>query len=158
MKQQALLEYEHEFNFKNSALGIKHLQGTKIAKQLKQAMIATYDFSVLGGAIAALNLKNPAGTDAYLPKGAVITSCIIDVITAPTSGGSATIALSIQSAGDLKAATAIASYTGLVAGVPVGSAATSIKLTADAIVVATVATAALTAGKINVLIEYYVSL
>jgi hypothetical protein len=54
-------------------------------------------------------------------------------------------------------ATAFSAYTGLVAGVPVGTAATAIKLTADVKPTITIATAALTAGKLNVHIKYQIS-
>jgi hypothetical protein len=131
--------------------------GTLLTRNKVHVIRATYDFAVQGGAIGSVNLKDFDGNAAKLPLGAIIKQVLIDVVTAPTSGGAATIALTAQSAGDLKAATAIASYTGLVAGVPVGSAATMIKLTAERTISATIATAALTGGKINVLIEYYLT-
>jgi hypothetical protein len=45
----------------------------------------------------------------------------------------------------------------LVAGIPVGTAATSIKMTADRTLQATIATGAITAGKFNLIIEYIYS-
>lgn len=136
----------------------KHALGSLVTEQKVWTLKAVYDFSKLGGAIGTVVLKGPDGLNAVLPKGAVIRDCLIDVVTAPTSGGSATIALGTgQSGTDLKSATAIASYTGLVACVPVGTAATAIKLTADRSPTATIATAALTAGKINVFIDYTLS-
>jgi hypothetical protein len=126
----------------------KHLQAPA-HEAVRHLVVATYDFAKHGGAVGTVTLD-----DAVLPDNAIITQVWIDVITAPTSGGAATIALTAQSAADLKAATAIASYTGVVAGVPVGTAATAIKLTAERIVTATIATAALTAGKLKVFVEY----
>jgi hypothetical protein len=123
-------------------------------------LTAVYDFATLGGAVGTVVLRDYKDTSqqAQLPDGAIVRDCLIDVVTAPTSGGSATIALGTgQSTTDLKAATAIASYTGLVACVPVGSAATAIKLTADRKPSATIATAALTAGVVNVHISYELS-
>jgi hypothetical protein len=139
-------------------LATKNPMGTLLTQYKKQVLVGVYDFSVLGGAVGSVNLKDAAGSTLTLPKGAIVSSGVIDVITAPTSGGAATIALTMQSAADLKAATAIASITGLVATIPVGSAATSIKLTADRNIAAVIATAALTAGKFNVIIEYYMPL
>jgi hypothetical protein len=157
MEQVKLLEAEYQKN-SESGLNSQIAFGTESFKLSKKTMVATLDFSVLGGAVGALTLKDPNGKNAILPKGAVITSAMLDVITAPTSGGSATIAFGTgQAANDLKTATAIASLTGIVACIPVGTAATAIKLTADSTMSATVATAALTACKINVLVEYYVS-
>lgn len=115
----------------------------------KHLVVATYDFAKHGGAVGDITLD-----DAVLPDNAIITKVFFDVLTAPTSGGAATVAFKVASAGDLKAATAIASWTGLVDGVPADTAATMIKLSADQLVKATVAVAALTAGKIKVCIEY----
>lgn len=137
----------------------KHRLGDKLQGETERFLRAKYDFTVQGGAVAALTLRDVSTNKAaVLPKGAIVRDCLIDVVTAPTSGGSATIALGTgQAANDLKAATAIASYTGLVACVPVGTAATAIKLTADQTMTATVATAALTAGKIYVIVQYELS-
>lgn len=115
---------------------------------------AVYDFSVLGGAIGSVNLVDDLGNAAKLPLGAIITRTFIDVITAPTSGGSATVALTAQTAGDLKAALAIASLTGLVEGLQTGAISAAVKLTADRQLLATIATAALTAGKFNLFVHY----
>lgn len=137
--------------------------GSVVTYKHSQVVKAQYDFSKQGGAIGAIKLLDVDGKPAVIPGKAVIKNVLIDVITAPTSGGLATIAIgSGQAANDLKAATAIASYSGIVAGIPVDTAASAIKIT-SAITGAgvnpsiTVATAALTAGKFNVLIEYLVS-
>lgn len=113
-----------------------------------------YDFAVQGGAIGAINLKDENGGNATIPDNAIIQHVLIDVITAPTSGGSATLAIDAQSAGDLRTALAVASFTGILAGNPVDTAASAIKLTADRAVTLTVATAALTAGVFNVYVRY----
>lgn len=111
----------------------------------------TYDFLWHGGAIGAISLP------LKLPNKAIITDGYADVLVAPTSGGAATVALGLNTATDLKAATAIASWTGIVALVPVGTAATAVKLTAERTLTLTVATAALTAGKINFFLDYRLS-
>ena len=131
--------------------------GNELILRKKHVMRAKYDFSVSGGAIGAISLLDENGKAAIIPNKAVITDAMIDVITAPTSGGSATIAIGVNTTTDLKGATAYGSYTGIVAGVPVGTAATAVKTTADRTVTATIATAALTDGKFYVLIEYMLS-
>lgn len=132
--------------------------GDKLIKETVHTLKLQYSFAVQGGAIGAINLVGEDGKAAKLPKGAIVRDCLIDVVTAPTSGGAATIAFGTgQAANDLKAATAIASITGLVACVPVGTAATAIKLTLDRTPTITVAAFALTAGKFYVHIEYLMS-
>ena len=135
----------------------KYQLGTLVVKQQVRALKAKYDFATQGGAIGTIILKQDNGQPAVLPSRAVILNCIIDVQTTVASA-SGTVALSTgQTAADIKAATAAASYTGLVACIPVATAATSIKLTADRTMTATVATGALTAGKFAVLITYTLS-
>lgn len=113
-----------------------------------------YDFSVSGGATGAYNLLPETE---LIPAKAVITAVYFDTVTAPTSGGSATIALGVNTTTDLKGATAYGSFSGITAGIPVSSAATSVKVTAASNLVMTIGTAALTAGKINVFVEYFIS-
>ena len=141
---------------------VKAQLGSQVTVWKKHVLKASYDFAKQGGAIGAISLLGENGLAAELPGKAIVTGCFIDVLTSPTSSGLATIALGTgQSTTDLKAATAIASYTGIVACVPVGTAVTAVKLTQakSAVVVpkATVAAFALTAGKFNVLIEYLLS-
>jgi len=117
----------------------------------------TYDFSVRGGAVGDIALNGEP-----LPKNAVIWDGVVDVITPLTGGASATAAVSTsQSANDLITAADITgapwSTTGSKALVPVGTAAASIKLTAERHPKLVVGTADLTAGKFNLFIEYYLS-
>lgn len=139
--------------------------GTQLMTNTQRVIRCTFDFARLGGAVSTISLRssttdalnNPL-TTCLLPKGAIIMETLIDTITTPTSSGSATIALSTgQVAADLLAATAYGSVTGILAGIPLGTAATAIKLTADRTPTATIATAALTAGKFYVLISYILS-
>lgn len=120
---------------------------------------AKYDFAVQGGAVGAVTLLDVStGKAAVLPKGAIVRDCLIDVITPGTTSASGTMALGTgQATNDLKAALAAASYTGLVACVPVGTAASAIKLTADRTMSGTIATGALTAGKWYVIVHYEMS-
>jgi len=84
-----------------------------------------------------------------IPDNAIVISGHVDVITAVTSGGSATVAIHLVGANDLLAATAVASL-GLAAQVPMAAVKTApIKLAAEKAVTVTVGTAALTAGKFD---------
>lgn len=138
-----------------NSTSIKHALGTELHKT-KNSVKCTYDFTVQGGAIGSINLLDEDGVAVTIPSGAIITRTLIYVPVACTSGGSATIAVKSKSAADLKAATAYTSFTlaALLDGVPANTAATSIVMTADTIPAITIAVAALTAGKINVFIEY----
>lgn len=149
-----------QYNFNRlspSAFGLQQF-GTAMVKQKDWSVKCVYSFAVDGGALGAHTLKDEQGKACVLPNKAIVRDVLIDVVTVPTSLGGATIALGAgASAVNFKAATAIGSYTGLVAGLPVGSAATAIKLAADQSPIATIAVAALTAGKINVQIQYQLS-
>ena len=140
--------------------------GSQVVRRSFRVFKGVYDFSVQGGAIGAIALYDPVFGKAVplnIPANFIIWECLIDVITAPTSGGSATIAFnSGQTTADLLAATAIASITGFVAGIPVGTAASAIKVPSTqaqpgSAVTITVATAALTAGKFNVHLTGFLS-
>ena len=124
----------------------------------KGSVRAIYDFAVAGGAVSTINLVDENGEDVILPDNAVITNVIVDIITAMTStGGTGTIALNSEGAGDLLAAVDADTLSGLNAGVPVGTAATSVKLTAERTLTVAIATAAVTAGKFVALVDYTVS-
>ncbi len=127
---------------------------TEVGTGPKCVALGTYDFSVSGGATGAITLL--PGDD-LIPANAVITSVYIDTISALTSGGSATVAIGVNTTTDLLTATAYASFTGITAGIPVSTAATAVKTTAECNITITIGTAALTAGKFNVIAEYVVS-
>lgn len=118
-----------------------------------------WDFAVDGGAVGQINLKDDKGNIIVLPVGAIVTKCYLDIITTLTSGGSATIAVGSQASGDLKAATAVASYSaGLLASDAVGTVATMKKIaTSDKPLRLDIAVAALTAGKAKVFVEFVLS-
>ena len=103
-----------------------------------------YDFAKHGGATGTITL-----TDITLPTGAIVLGGGIDVLTAPLSGGSATVALQLGST-TIKTATAIASLTGAVAlnTLPIKTTGTHPQLKV------VIATAALTAGKMDVYLYY----
>lgn len=121
---------------------------------------AVYDFTKNGGGTGSSHVLRDANGGGYavLPKHAIIKDCLIQGVTTPTSGGSATIAIGATTANDLKTATSYSSFASglLVACVPTGSAANMIQVGGGPVwLTATIGTAALTAGKINVFIEYY---
>jgi hypothetical protein len=109
----------------------------------------TYDFAEYGGAVGTIDLPLD------LPDNAIIWDGVADVVVAPTSGGSATIAFGLNTTTDIKGATAIASYTGLVTLIPVGTAATAVKATAARSLTMTIGTAPLIGGLINIFVNYY---
>lgn len=118
---------------------------------------AKYDFSVDGGVIGLITLA----TTATIPDNAIVLGGMVNPTTAPV-GATATIAFGTSagsSASSLKAATAIATYTldSLLALTPLWTAATAFKMTAAGDITMTTATAALTAGVIEITTFYYVA-
>lgn len=116
-----------------------------------------YDFAVDGGAVSTIPLIG--GT--LIPLGATILYGWIEVVTALTSGGSATAAIQVEGAGDIVPAQVLATWTtGRKKIVPclgasaVLAAATDVRLTADRDISLVIAVAALTAGKFSVILEY----
>lgn len=123
-------------------------------------------------------------TGLVIPKGALVTDCYYVVRTTFTDGSTdaATIALTLQSAGDIKAAIAISDATnvydagvhcGLLGSPAVGSNASTLDagtallytakkasslllLTANRELTVTVAVAALTAGIMDIFVEYVI--
>lgn len=129
------------------------IEGTTSPK----SVIAEYDFAVDGGAVSAITLRGVDSLGNNVPTGAVITSGYLDVLTTCTSGGSATVALSLEGAADLLT-TGSGAVANLTAGrktvIPVATGATAVKTTVPRSIVATIATAALTAGKFRVVLYY----
>ena len=106
---------------------------------------ATYER--LTTADGAIGVKNLGVT---VPAGAIITQVVTDALTSLTSGGSAKVAISVGSDA-LKAATAFndASLVGVDSQL-----AAPVKTVAGGALTLTVATAALTAGKVRVIVKY----
>lgn len=135
----------------------KYQLGSRVVNHAVRVAKAKYDFSVQGGAQGTGNLVGLDGKAVVLPNKALVVDCVIDVLTPATTSASGTIALGTGQTGvDLKAGLAAASYTGRVACIPVGSAATMIKLTADRTMSYTIATGAITAGKFWVYVYYII--
>ena len=126
------------------------LEGTGRLKTVR----GEYDFAVDGGAVSTITLRG----DNTIPAGSYILGGFVEVDTAVTSGGAATVAVTVESAGDAVAAAAVSgapwSTTGRKSVIPVFTGATSLKTTAVRSVVITIATATVTAGKFRVVLVY----
>ena len=113
-----------------------------------------YDFAVDGGAIStiALTALTP------IPSGSVVVGGYIDITTACTSGGAATIACQVNAADDVLTAVAVASWTlgrkNILPAPTSGAltASTAVKTTADRNISIVIAAAALTAGVFDVVL------
>lgn len=116
-----------------------------------QKIDCLYDFTQDAGAVGDVTFG------AYLPAGAIVTAVIADVLTAVTSAGSATVALKAGSTA-LTGATAKASLAAGCGTIALASSATAIKPSATAAteLAITIATAALTAGKIRFTVLFVV--
>jgi hypothetical protein len=110
-----------------------------------------YDFAIDGGAQSTIVLRT---TDGPLPLGAIILGGILDILTACLSA-TGTMQLNSEAAADLLAATAQAGLTlGRKAIIPVFTAPSSVKTTAERNPALVIATAAFTAGKFRLTLTY----
>lgn len=121
--------------------------------------VGEYSFATDGGAVGTITLRGGGSLGAGLPIGAVVTGGYVEVDTALTSGGAATVGIQVEGAGDIVAATVISgppwSTTGRKSVVPAGTGATSVKTTTGTrSIVAVVGAAALTAGVFRVVLFY----
>lgn len=123
------------------------IEGTRGLKTVE----AAYDFAVDGGAIGSITLRG----DNTIPAGSVILEGYIDVETAVAPTSVSTVALTVEGAGDIRAA-AVASdlTTGRKDIVPVFTGATSVKTTVTRSIVMAIAAGTLTAGKFRVVLIY----
>ena len=128
-----------------TAEGIPAGYGMNIAR-------ARYDFAIEGGAVSTI----PLHTDQF-PAGAIILGGYIEVVTPPVGAG-ASIALTVEAAGDIQAAAAITGAPWSTAGrksvVPVFTGATSVKTTVARSLSAVISGAPLTAGVFDVVLFY----
>jgi len=124
----------------------------------KRTAYFTYDFAKHGGAVGNIDLHGDG-----IPNGAVINNGVIHVRTALTTSSNAatTVALKAIAANDIFSAASAASIfklNSLVATVPVGTAASSKRVTSNiSKLVMTVVTPALTAGKFTVALDYWIT-
>lgn len=126
------------------------IEGTQRLK----SVVGEYDFAVDGGAIGSITLRG----DNVIPAGSVVWSGYMEVDTLFTTGTSATMAINVESAGDVIAATVVSgapySTTGRKSLIPAGTGATSLKTTVNRSIVATIATGTVTAGKMRVVLFF----
>lgn len=131
----------------DGALGLKVVQGE-------------YDFAVDGGAVSTITLRAPSGTSLgnEIPNNAIVMGGFIEVDTILASAGAPTVAVQIEGAGDLLAATAFNaspwSTTGRKSILPAYTGATAVKSTAVRNIKIVIATATLTGGKFRVVLTY----
>lgn len=114
--------------------------------------VGLYDFAVDGGATGDITLRGDT-----IPAGAVIVDALLHVDTAVTGGASATAAIKVEGAADIQSAAAVSGAPWSTVGAKRSTfTATSapVKTTAARSIVATVGTAALTAGKFRVVVWY----
>lgn len=138
-----------------SAIDRKYNLGTAIVRGA--TVMGSYKAGRIGQTgVGSINLFDRENQPVRLPNGAVITDCLIDVVTAPT-GSPSQLRFDSKAAGDLKGATGVASYTGLVACTPVGSAATSIKVASETTIKVFVLNSEPAVGELNVFIQYVIS-
>lgn len=112
-----------------------------------------YDFAVDGGAVGSIDIST-----ASIPAGSIILGGFAEVDTAVTSGGSGTLAISVEAANDIITAAAVSgapwSTTGRKSVIPVFTGASTVKTTAARKIKAVIATADLTAGVVDVVLFY----
>jgi hypothetical protein len=112
-----------------------------------------YDFAVDGGATSTIAITS--GTP--IPSGSLIIGGYVDILTTLV-GATATIACQVEAANDILTAVAVASWTAgrknVLPAPTTGAltASTAVKTTADRNISIVIATAALTAGKFDVVL------
>ena len=149
---------QYELNKMNSTAA-KVALGDKLHQQVG-CLKGTYNFATQGGAVGDYNLKDSNGVSVTLPAKAIVQNVMVHVVTALTSGGSATIDLNLQSANDLLAAEAVASFSAnaKIQGIPdFATLADAVITSATRTLTLSVNVAALNDGKINVFVYYVLS-
>ena len=114
-----------------------------------------YDFSRDAGAQGAIALKNIAGDSVSLPDNAVITEVYLEGITDLASGGSATVALGYTGAATAFLGATAKDNAKWDVGAIAALGSLPLKMTQQVSILATIATADLTAGKFQIMIRYY---
>ncbi len=154
-----LTNVENNLNYSANA-GPANLLGTQIVSNKVQLLKCRYDVSVQTGAPGVyVNLLGPDNKACLLPANAIIIEGMIDILTAPTSSGaSAEIQISSGgSSGNLKTHAVITGYRNRLDLIPVGTAATALKLASATSPTMVVTGGTLTTGKFNVFIQYLLS-
>lgn len=162
----------YELN-RQSAVNRKYNVGTKLVDATQFGTRCTWKFSDQGGAAGTnLKLHDAEGVNCTFPAGTVFTNCLIDVpvlVTSSTTSGK--VSLSASGIGDLKAATFIGGAPGQasvinvangvsskpLACIPDGTTANMIRLTSEGALQISIGSEALTAGQVDVWVEYILS-
>lgn len=133
-----------------------------VLNQCKGTIKCPYDFAVQGGAVSTILLKDDNGNPAILPNTTIITQVYFHIITAFSStSNDGTIALTANTSGDLLAAVdadtlpLVASHPG--SGIPIGTAATMVILSAQRQLALEIATHAMLTGKANFFFDFVLS-
>jgi len=125
------------------------------SKQLKTLKFM-YDFDDLGGAQGALTLTDEDGNAQTIPDNALVVGGYVEGVTSATSGGSATIMLGVTgNTNQFLAATAFDHGEFTAEAFTAVNADGAYKVSTADSVIATIATADLTAGKFYVFVQYY---
>ncbi len=124
------------------------------AHGLSREITVEYDFADLEGAVGAVTLTDVNNNAVSIPDNAIITSVVYEEITPMTSGGSATVALGITRNTDAFIAATAFNNAAFTADVSTKENEVPLKTSASVSVLATIATAALTAGKFRLHISY----
>jgi hypothetical protein len=132
-----------------------------IIEGTKELKVATgeYDFATDGGAISTIVLRcNGGSVGPELPAGSIIIGGHIEIDTALTSGGAATVGVNSEAAGDLLAPITVAgapwSTTGRKSIIPAFTGVTTVKTTVSRTLAITISAFVLTAGKFRVVVHY----
>lgn len=161
----------YELN-RSSAVARKYSLGTRLADGTFGTR-GVWKFSDQGGAANSnLKLHDSEGLNVTLPAGSVVTHCYIDVpVLLTSSTGSAKMSFSASGIGDLKAATFIGQAAGQAstlnvsngvtskptACLPDGTVSNMIRLTSEGALQVSIGSEALTAGQVDVWVEYILS-
>ena len=151
MSSKAMITARQRHLINNGASNSVVSLGSLLHKN-KNLVRVTWDYRVDGGAVGTIIPKDKV----IIPDNAIITRTWVEGITAITSSGAATVHWHVQADQDLVAALDYNHYTAgfLYDGVSQGPASVMKKMTADRQVVFVASTTALTAGKVDMYIEY----
>ena len=164
-----------KFELDRTPYGERVSLGTQITDKKVHILRAQWDHAVQGSTTGSISLYDLDGKPAKLPINSIVTDCLIDVKTAITLNSTFAVnapyfalKTGVDGVQDLKANVPASALSGVVACIPVGTAATAIRITTESTPVLTITSAShsawssttpsvATAGKINVLIQYILS-
>jgi hypothetical protein len=124
----------------------------RLGRATSKRCVAQYDASIDSKEVGTLTLRGDT-----LPKGAVIIDSLVHVQTKLESGGEATVLVTAETEGDVQASKKVSEAPWSTATPKRGAitaTGTPVTTTAARNIVAKIGTAALTAGKFTVVVEY----